>query len=246
MAASHRVLQGKYNAEVPRLNAQLHALQAEVEGLKKTQGGAPGAAAKPAKTPPDMTQYEQPILDLVEHMTQTATAPLQQELEQRRARDAEQDRKTADEAAYTRMLNQLDRLVKNWKAVNDSPKFQQWCGEMDMATGQLRQVALGDAVNRRDAADVAAVFNDYLDANPQGGAAQQAPGNRLAEQQVPSQAGSMRSDPGGGKRTWTRGEVNEFYRLKAQGKFKHIDPAKLAAVEADIYAAPAEGRVREG
>lgn len=245
LAVANRVLQGKYNAEVPRLSAELASLKAELEGLRKGLNSAPGAAAKPAKTPPDMTQFEQPILDLVEHMTQAATKPLQQELEERRARDAEQDRKAADQAAYDGMLNKLDRIVPNWKAVNDSPAFQQYCGEVDPASGQQRQIELGDAINRRDAADVAAFFQTFLASHPNGQAPQAAAASRLAEQQVPSHAAAVRSDPGG-KRTWTRTQVREFYQLKAQGKFKHIPTDKLAAIEADIYTAPAEGRVREG
>lgn len=245
LAAANRVLQGKYNAEVPRLSAELASLKAELEGLRKGLNGAPGAAAKPAKTPPDMTQYEQPILDLVEHMTQAATQPLQEQLAQAQQRQAEQDRKAADQAAYEGMLNKLDRIVPNWKAVNDSHAFQQWCGEVDPASGQQRQVELGDAINRRDAADVAAFFQTFLAMNQGGQAPQATAANRLAEQQVPSHAAAVRSDSGG-KRTWTRTQVREFYQLKAQGKFKHIPADKLAAIEADIYAAPAEGRVREG
>lgn len=245
LAAANRVLQGKYNAEVPRLSAELTQLRAEIEGLRKGLNAAPGSAAKPAKTAPDMTQYEQPILDLVEHMTRTATEPLQEQLAEAKKRQAEQDRKAEDDAAYHAMLNKLDRIVPNWKAVNDSQAFQDYCGQTDPASGQQRQVELGNAINRRDAADVAAFFTTFL-ASSQAGQAQQAPAaSRLAEQQVPSHAAAVRSDQGG-KRTWTRTQVREFYQLKAQGKLKHIPADKLAAVEADIYTAPAEGRVREG
>lgn len=247
LSASHRVLKGKYDGEVPRLIGELRAAQAEISALKASLGGAPGGAATPpAKTPVDRSEFADPMIRLVEDITSAATEPLKQELAARKQRDDQHDQQEADKRAYDGMLNKLDRIVPNWKAINDSPVFQAYCTELDSTTGFLRQDELGDAIKRRDAADVAAFFTAFIaKAPPSKTETQNTPDPRLAEQQVPGVTGSAARGGHAEKRTWTRAQVTGFYTAKSQGKFNHLTPAQLETIEADIYSAPSEGRVRD-
>jgi hypothetical protein len=56
-------------------------------------------------------------------------------------------------------------------------------------------------------------------------------------------AGTVGAQDGSGKRVWSRAEITKFYSDVQAGKYK-ANPERRKALEADIFAAQREKRIR--
>ena len=232
----YKVLNGKYNAEVPRLlagnkelTAKLNALQQELEALKN----APKRES--LVKPEEIQEYGEPMVDLVRRLAREEVASKDAEIIALKARLESfeaTNAKTGEETFYTR----LGDLVPDWVSINDNDGFHQWLGEYDELTGMRRQDMLSDAEAKRDANRVARFFNKWKETQTK----RTATTNRKLESQLTPDASKVSSKPPG-KKVWTRGEIADFYGRARRGEIKSAD---MVAIEADIHAATLEGRVR--
>lgn len=277
----YKVLQGKYNAEVPRLTGQIRDLttmvktlqdsQATMQGLLASlgqrQGSAPaddGTSRSPAGNRRLVKDEEITTFgaDLHDFVARTARDAVAQDLEAKvapvvkrvdavanTATQAAQKAAQADEAL---VVETLTRMVPNWKQLNEDDSFNDWLDGEDPYNGALRRDMLNQAFKRHDAPRVVAFFTGYLKEH-----ATIAPPPPAAEPQVPAPQrrledfvapGAPKANTGGaqegsGKRVWTASEISAHYRNVSQGKYR-TKPEQLKSIEADIFAAQKEGRIR--
>lgn len=211
-----QVLQGKYNAEVPRLHQANRDLQVQMQ----TQGGQltqmqallaqMGQQAQPAVQPPrslvtpdEIKAYGADLTDFVGRVAQQAVLPqVSQEIDRRiqpvaqRAEQgvqavasvAQRQQQTSEDQLYTR----LDGMLPNWEQVNESPAFHNWLSQEDPLSGQIRGAMLALAFQNGNAPRVAGFFNGFLKENaalsPASGSTPTAPAPAAATPAVSLQA----------------------------------------------------------
>jgi hypothetical protein len=244
------VLEGKYNAEVPRLAAERRALIEENTRLKESKSAAPSGSAP---TAPAARPSEEKVKELkekygdqfVDDFLQSFTLPAGQPpaADDKTAKDIA-DLKARDTARSKReFFDGLDIKAPVWRKLNEDEKFLTWLAELDPASGRSRQDLFDDAVASFDLARVAYFFNTY---GSQTGAGQPKPGGDAPknEDATPPQPPIDPPKGGGdkppaGKKMWTGKEVQQFYDDVRRGRYKSDE---VASIEQDILSAQREGR----
>lgn len=186
----YKVLQGKYNAEVPRLQAQLREstelvteLRQRVnntESLLAAMSAAPSntpAEPPPPATPPGISEEERAQFgpDLIDVIERVAAAKVMPEIEQRVAplkTTVEQASQRASQAEHSmavsereKTLNALEAAVPDWQQQNEDQGFLNWLNEKDAYAGVPRGKLLTDAFRANDANRVIAFFKGFQTEN---------------------------------------------------------------------------------
>lgn len=232
------VLQGKYNAEVPRLQRRVKELEARIQELESQ----PPAASQPSArlngdlfTPEEREEYGDllPIIERVaSRIADRTVQPVQQTIQSRQEHD--------QKAAEQRYWADLYRLVDGDPLkINDDPGFQAWLAEVDPLTGRMRDAFLQEAHQQLDAHRVAAFFNEWVRSQ---GAAQR-PAKSTPPDLPPDSRSSAAPSNAQHGRIWTRQAIKQFYADSAAGKYRGREDER-AAIERDIMAAQQEGRIR--
>lgn len=184
----YRVLQGKYNAEVPRLQRltneqgtaitelrqQLVATQTMLATLGQKQGAAP-AAATPAPAgngklvkDEEVREYGEDLTDYIRRVAQDAIMPKVSEQMQPMRQQVEQARNVAGQVmqrtAQTdqeKMFALLDAQVEGWQQQNEDGQFLEWLQLPDTYSGVKRMDLLKQAYERYDGPRVVAFFKGY-------------------------------------------------------------------------------------
>lgn len=228
------VLQGKYNAEVPALRKEIATLQ---EQLTAAGTPSPASAVQRAQeamsdlTEAEIEEYGPDLVSLIKRVA--GNAPSNNGDLQEIKSELGQLREEKRQDAEARFWSDLEAQVPNFRAVNAEPAFHQWLTGIDPLSGQPRQQLLVGAQEALDAYRVAAVFKSFAAVAPKA-----APQPIPDDQVQPRQARTAAPEPQQGK-TWTRAEISEFYRNKA-----NYPQDQAAAIESDIFAAQAQGRIR--
>jgi len=146
----------------------------------------------------------------------------------------------------------LNTQVPNWLELNEDETFLAWLDQVDPYAGEPRAQLLNRAYKRYDGPRVVAFFKGFLNENatvaPQPTPAPSAgtPAVSLASMVAPGtqRAGAQDGAPdGGNKRIYTKQEIAQFYKDVSGGKYaRSVD--RRNAIEADIFAAQREGRIR--
>jgi hypothetical protein len=251
--ARYRALQGKYNAEVPRLSElvksqqeQIEAARREIEALKSRPPAADTRIDLTASLPEEVRDRYDP--EMLQTMAQIAQQAAEKEAKEAReeAERARQERLQRSDALLTEqrkaeMLDALDDLSPDWRVIDKSPGFVAYLNQPDPATGKHLRDTLNAAVQRFDAATAARIFNRFaMTALPQTPAAPPTPS--LESQRVPEIAGAGLSAPAGDKRIFTKAEAKAEY-TRAAG-LVISNPKRAAEIEREIDLAHAEGRIR--
>lgn len=246
-------LQGKYNAEVPRLHAQLRDMGQQLQTLQaKLEQVAtqppPQAPQTPLVTDSDREAFGPDLVDLIERVTASKAAEFAAEkaaLEQKIAKLEGQLSTVSERQGVSdqdRFWATLAAQVPDWAEINQNEAFLAWLNEVDPVYGLPRQAALDSAGANLDAVRAAAVFNAFkaLQAPPKPAAK---PANDLQRQVAPtrSRAQSAPADAGQEKQIYTAAQIEHFYDQWRRG---HISDEDAVRIDADINAAVAEGRIR--
>lgn len=238
------VLQGKYNAEVVRVNAenrtlkdQLATLQSEVQALKAQADQAKQAPAAPVVTPEEVEQYGEGFTQFVQKVAASAAPKVDSsQIDTLQAQVTNVANATA-ELAKERFMLKLNSLVPNLDAMNSDPDFLQWLDEYDPLIGTTRQEALNRAHSSADADRVAAFFNAFAGNSNKARAARPS----LDTQVVPPVRSGGPAQPEPQKPVWTQDGIRRFYEDLRRGRLKEDVAARL---EQDLTAAISEGRVQ--
>lgn len=283
----YKVLQGKYNAEVPRLQArdrenteairqlreQLTATQNLLASLSAQRETAPAAVPQPTPAAPtrlvkdeEVREFGADLIDVMRRVVREENATLLPEIDRRVAPVAQRVDQVAQHTQQVgarvarsdqqSVLTQLADAVPNWEELNGDQGFLEWLDQVDPFSGYKRGALLNQAYKSHDGPRVVAFFSGYLKEHavvtpPAVPAIPAAPApaaqtqKRLEQFVAPGtpKTGAASTQDGSGKRVWSRAEIGSFYSDVQAGRFKGT-PDQRKALEADIFAAQREGRIR--
>ena len=229
------VLQGKYNSEVPALRKEIANL---TEQLAKADTDKSGTAIQQAQsavsdlTPEEIEEYGPELVKFIQRVAAGASKGNGGDLSEIKG-ELDQMREEKRQDVEARFWADLEAQVPSFREINADQAFHQWLAQVDRLSGKTRQQLLVDAQHALDPYRVAAVFKSFAAEAPK--AAQETiPDDSIQ----PRQARTSAQEPQQGK-SWSRAEITEFYRNKA-GYSKE----QAAAIESDIFAAQAQGRIR--
>ena len=242
----YKVLQGKYNAEVPRLQEENRKLQGDMRLFQEKldlleRFIAEHQTQSASQAPTTEVSEDESVVQLKEDFPEVYSgimkllegfrAEIQQMLEDR----VQPVSQAAEQTALAAFKARLSALVPGWMELNTDSGFLEWLKVRDRFTGLTRHEILMKAFEDRDADRVAEFFLAYESENQ--------PKKTSHTPTVPPQGKpySPKVDAGPQGKYWTAEEVKDFYTKKALGKLSASEAAKT---EADILNAMREGRVR--
>lgn len=254
----YRTLEGKYQAEVPRLHqqnkelaTQLQTLTATVEVLKQPQQTP--SATEPLVSAKDVEEYGQDLIDVQRRVAREVMAPLQVELSKRDAVIAElrkaQEKTGADVTAVT-FEQRLAQSVPDFQTINVSPEWIAFLDEPDPFTGEPRRAFAEYAYNNQHVDGVKKVVDFFkamkspTQTAPDPAAERQARQAELERQVTPTRTtASQPVNPAVSTRIYTEAEmVAQFSKVRALNvSGKYDEASKLEAELSDAYV---QNRVR--
>lgn len=260
------VLQGKYDAEVPRLSAENKQLRDHSVELGQIIGTLQGEVEK-LKT--GQVTQEQPVVDtgqvvrqflneeeieelqatidpkllgkIIDGVVKSQVQPLEQSVGS--VRDTQFQ--TAEDVFWDK-VNAIPDVSK----INHDPGFNGWLDQKAPYTHRTRRQVLQEAQERLDAATVVELFNDFTStagaviaqgAVPPSGATPPPP--KRKPHISPARGAGGSSTPSAQGKIWTVKEINAFYQDVQKGKYKGKDKERNQK-EQDIWNAQKEGRIR--
>ena len=252
----YRSLQGMYNADVPRLNAENRDLSSRVSQLE----GLLSTVQEPTQQTPvhadklitddDVKEYG----DSIAVMRKAAREEVSQEIAQLRQQLGQlqgvlpqvqqvqaQQKKSGEQTFWGAIASE----VPNWSDINNDPDFQSWLLAIDPLTGISRQTYLEDAQKNLDSGRVVNFFRTWEGANGTTNTAQvdrSAQQSQLQKQVAPGRSRNNGVKTSGQNQTYTQEDIKEFYSDVRKGKFKGRDDER-GRIERDIFAAQQEGRI---
>lgn len=269
----YSVLQGKYNAEVPRLSAEITYLTGEnatmkrriadleqmlaeagVEEGSEDSGGHHAAGPEHPATPPAKPKVDiDSIRDMFGDELADGMQAFAADMEAREAEKAQRQQ----EAFYGTIQAAINRVLGPktvpWNQVNVDPGFMQWLQQRDPYTGKPLQELLNEAAGVLNGERAAAFFSDYLlskapPAQPAptpngGGAAGVNPAARLHPLIEPSAAGGAGNPVTGDQKIWSKAEITQFYKDCSTGKYRGREQ-ESERIDREISQAALDGRVR--
>lgn len=232
----YKVLQGKYNSEVPRLAAENKDLKAELQRisheLEVLKNSKP---AEPLVKPEEVEEYGPGLVDLARRIAREELAAKDAEINVLKSR-IDGLTQTTVQKVETDFFTLLKSSVPDWESINADPLFLAWLDETDELTGATRQALLSQAEKARDAARVANFFNAYKRTSTSRAANASA---SLESQVAPNTNKAPDTPPS--KKIWTRREISEFYARARRGE---VTDEQVVAIEAELQKAQIEGRIR--
>lgn len=245
----YSVLQGKYNAEVPRLHEELKSVRQDNEYLKgklellerlvtEQQKTTPSKQTETPQEsepePPEVAQLREDFPDIYKGVVKLVERLVakQEQIEQKLTTTEETIAQTNARLFY----RQLAEEVPDWEEINVSPQFLEWLKQVDPYSGMTKHELLIKAFQEGDAGRVARFFKDF-----KAEVAPEPPAKPNERNVVPPQGKASSSTPGrvSGK-IYKQSDVEEFYRQVALG---NIPKEQAKAKEMDIIKAMREGRV---
>lgn len=223
----------------------------------------PDTTHKELITQQDRDTYGDELLDTVTRAARSAVEP---ELDALRSQNQELQKRVITTGQRDAKA-ELTRAVPNWVAINRSPEFNGWLSLPNPYTGAVRRQMLQDAYSSANAQMMVTLFKDFLtEVKATGGVV---PGGRQQEPQpqpqvpqppaaphqaaidpltlaAPGRARPASSDPSqmpADKPFYTRAQIAANYANKRRGLWAGRE-TEWAALEADMFAAGRENRVR--
>lgn len=253
-------LQGKFNAEVPVLQAKNAALEAQltkaimdIENMQATL-----AAMTPPAAPASAVAADSPELKVLEDqypeiyrgvkaLLDTTVTKAVGDFRPQLEGEVRQIKQDMGATKKTEFFDYLDRHAPDWEQINVRPEWLAWLNEVEPLTGQNRRALLKTAYDALDAKRAAGFFLKFKEGAPASGL----PGG----QQPPAAPASGDTDihPASGRGgtppkppkpsgdSITRKFIADFYRDKTRGKYK---PEEAAAIEKRINLAVSRGDVK--
>jgi len=240
----HR-LQGKYDAEVPRLHQQLKELSAQLEELRakaeKPVEKVEEAVAEKLVTDADVEEYGKEFIDLQRRIAKEA---IQGDLAALKAENAKLKAaldQTGNQVGEVSFESRLHRLVPDFAQINNDPEWVAWLDTVDPIIRAPRRAVAQDAFNRGDAEAVAHYVSLFRgDANIEPVKPDRS--SELKRQVQPSKTVASSAPASQKGRTYSNADIDRMFdkvvELNSRSKF---DEAKK--LEAEIDSAFREGRV---
>lgn len=177
-----KVLQGKYDKEVPRLHRQLRdaqrtngrlndrlqSLEAEVKRLNE----APTPPPADPLSQDEIDQFGPDLIDIIRRVAKQETGvsldaqlkPIKESMKHVKETVAHDDEGVA-ESDRRQMLADLGEAVPDWEKQNEDEKFLAWLDEEDLISGRIRMEMLAEAYQKADALRLIAIFKGFQKEN---------------------------------------------------------------------------------
>lgn len=262
----YRRLQGKYDAEVPRLHDEIRNLktlvqqmqqqqtqtQAQQEQGNSQQGQSDQSTSQTREklvTDTDVEAFGDDLIDLQRRVAKEVAAEFQEQIGSLR-QENEQLRQQVNKAQGTSFEARLHQSVPDFQQINSDQRWINWLDEFDpMIQGTRRSMA--EAAYQRGDVDAVKAYVDLFrktieqeDAKPAKPQSAVKPDRQeeLQRQVQPTKSSAPAPSPQSGGRVITPQEfergMNRATKLMQQGKFD-----EAAALESEMSTAVAEGRV---
>jgi hypothetical protein len=236
-------LQGKYDAEVPRLHRELNEFKQQViERLTpKEQEAQEDQVDEFAKF---KEEYGEDLYNTLEKLIEkkatatlkTATAPIEKHIA------SVED--TQVKAAQQNFVNYLDSTVQgDWQSLwaGKDPKFIEFLQQPD-PSGLYTYGDLVSAYNDNwDADRLGKIFNTYFDNSQASVPRTKQPRPEQTAMVAPNRTNTHTTPSTQGQRIWTKDSMAEFQAKDRGGKYS---PEESQAMWTDLLAAANEGRIR--
>lgn len=237
----YTVLQGKFNAETPRLQQQVRDLQEQLNeaNTRLNRKVEPGDIS--GLSDDDVRLVGGP--DVVKAFGKIAQQVASGEVDGRLKPVADSVKQLTQQTEANYFAT-LDSQVPNWEQQNDDPGFIAWLNDVDPGTKRLRFDLIKHAEQQRQGFRVAEIFKAYLEKREIGAQASAAP-------PVPpisppeGGGGDLPNVSGDDKKIWRQSDIRAFYDAKRRGEYRD-KPDEARAIESDILLASRENRVRSG
>ena len=248
----YKSFKGHADAEMARMREALERSNAEVETLKKQIAELTEAVKSepqqeaPLVTEKDVEAFGGDLIDLQKRVAKEVLADAQSKWSEREKQLLEKIAQLESQVAgvtqqvdvtsESAFLAQLSNVVPDWETINQDERFLAWLAEVDPMTGLPRQSYLDDAVEKRDIARVAHIFNTFK------GPSKKADTTRreLERQVAPRSVRTPQTASETTGKVWTQAEVKKFYDDVVHGR---VTAEEAARIESEINAAAAEGRI---
>lgn len=252
-----KTLEGKYNAEVPRLHGQLKDMSTQLasalEQINQLKTATPPEPQKRQEliTKDDEETFGSDLIDLSRRVVREEFAQLaphiigelRKEFAPIREQVGEVQKKTA-QTEEEKFWSSIDTAVPDWREIDSDPQWLEWLGEVDPMVGNTRQEALNSAHTAMDAARVAAIFkvwkSTFRPEQPAAPAPTSSKREELQRQVAPSKSRASSSAPAP-ERSWTAAEYERAFDPRLSATMSNDEISKL---QADADKAYAEGRVK--
>lgn len=255
----YNTLKGMYDADVPRLYAQMREMNTQVQTLIAENAQLkvqPQRAPEPSRQTPLITEkdteaFGPDLLDVMSRMVEEKTVGIKTELAQVKAENEHLKGRLGNVSERQVVSNKdlfeigLTGRVPDWRALNVDQGFMAWLQEVDEVYGIPRQVSLNSAYERFDADRVGAIFNAYKKLITPTTPAAPKPTNakELQRQIAPTRTRNAPTpvDTSSNKPIWTQAQITKFYEDWRRGLVSNEDAART---EQEIHAAINDGRIR--
>jgi prefoldin subunit 5 len=237
-----RTLQGKYNAEVPRLHDQVRQLSADVRKLTEEKEAAQEARETVSAAADELNkevyaEYGEEFEKMAETINLLKTQLTAVTKENASLKDSVGDLEvSSSQAVQDRFYSDIAAVVPNWKEINADPKFLDWLTTIDPMTELSYQDYLNHAADNLDSAKAINIFKQYNESTIQPQMQQE----RVERQVQPVTTPVTMEGPTEQKPRYTRQDIRTFYKNVATGVYTET---QKAAIEQDIFLAQSEGRI---
>ena len=270
----YKVLQGKYNKEVPRLQQMLrdqqelnsdlrqkvNNLEASIASMRATQEDSRAKKLLPEITDEEREQFGDDLIDLISRISKREVLPeVEGRLKDVDGRVKQVNEKVAHtsesmaESKRRETINALAAAVPNWEQQNEDPDFLDWLADIEPAAGIQRGRLLTDAFRSNDSHRVIWFFKSFHSENA--AATTEAAPPKVREESQPKlddyvapgtpKTGTASAPNESGKRVWTRADIQRLYADKNEFVKKGKKiPDRLVKLERDLFKAQTEGRLR--
>lgn len=254
--ARFETIEGKYRAEVPRLNQALQEtqqalaqLRGQVESVQR-QSVPPAAPPAPLVSDADETKFGADLIDLVRRVAREERRGVEEMLTRVEktirsyAPHIERVQHVEKQVIGTReeqFYSALSSAVPDWQTVNQDPRWLKWLEQFETLAGKTRQQLLDEAAAGFDAKRAAAMFNLFKSSEAAQQPSPQAQAqSELARQVAPSRSATTTVQPQGEK-VYTAQEYQYWLDYR---RIHDTPKEKLEKMLAEMDRALQEGRVK--
>jgi hypothetical protein len=240
----YKTLQGKYNAEVPRLNQEVKGLRDESAKLKAKvelfeQLVAQQVAQQPVQKQ-DTEELEPEIKQLQEDFPEIYKAVMKVvEKHGVSKQDLQNVNQQVQNAQMSSFYSRLAQKVPDWETLNTDKDFLTWLQEPADFTNKTKQQLLQDAAYAGNVDLVAKFFLTYKNQNSTSAADESKFSNMVAPPKGRSPTAVTSNSAS--KPIFTAQQVEQFYRDKSLGR---LSKEKANQMEEAILAAAKDKRIK--
>lgn len=247
----YRTLKGMYDAEVPRLHAQVKELQTYVANLRQQAEAKPAPSATPTTstkreslvTDEDVQAFGADLIEVQRKVAREVAMEFGASVDALKAENEElrsQIQRTGSQVGEMTFEQKLHRMVPDFDNLNNDPTWVSWLDEFDPILRSPRRAIAQSAFNSGDAEGVAYYVNLFRQltavpvANPKD--------SELERQVQPTRSATSQTPVSQKGKIYSTNDVEKmFQKITQLHSTQKFDEAKK--LEAEIDAAYMDGRV---